>query len=370
MTPELLPFLCAADVVLLLVGLWSAWRLRWRGPRREVLALVAFGIAAALALALPARAIAPNPGFSVLRAACHALFCVLLPVCAGRGLRLRALGAPRVGATLLLAALAGEGCYVWAREVEPFRLEVTRETITSPRLRGLPHPLRIAVVADLQPEDVGPYEVSVFDTIAAAGPDLVLFLGDYIQQDADGFVRQRDLLHRQLARLHPPLGMFAVEGDVDWRGLDAVFDGTAVRRLVDDHADLPGVPVAVVGLSRARSRRTTVDAGLARHFAGERFPIVIAHAPDYMRCVLDTDRRPDALLLAGHTHGGQVQVPGFGPLVTLSSVPRWLAGGGVFRRGDSWLAVSRGIGMEREDAPRIRFWCRPQLLLLDLAEAP
>ena len=40
--------------------------------------------------------------------------------------------------------------------------------------------------------------------------------------------------------------------------------------------------------------------------------------------------------------------------------------GGVFQRGDTWLVCSRGIGMERSHAPRVRFWCRPQLVLLEL----
>ena len=126
-------------------------------------------------------------------------------------------------------------------------------------------------------------------------------------------------------------------------------------------------PPSTARVSPRRAAWWAATGPCRRVFSGACFPIVIAHAPDYMRCVLDGGFHTDALFLAGHTHGGQVQVPGFGPLVTLSSVPRWLAGGGVFRHGDTWLAVSRGIGMERIDAPRIRFWCRPQLLLLELA---
>jgi predicted MPP superfamily phosphohydrolase len=363
--PLLLPLLNTVDAVLLAGGIACAWRLRWRGSPREVGFGLIFGAVALGTHWVAVTSLTPDR-FAVLRGICHALFCVFLPVLFVRALRGRR-HAPRTCLLTVLLTVFGEGCYVWAREVEPFRLEITRERITSARLLDLEKPVRLAVVSDLQPESIGAYEISIFDTLVAERPDLIVFLGDYIQAGDESFLLQRDLLRAQLARLSPPLGMYAVDGDVDWRGAEVVFAGTAVQVLVDDHAALAGVPIDLIGLSRARGRRHALDVGLVQRLRGERFPIVLAHAPDYMRCVLDGGFRAEALFLAGHTHGGQVQVPGFGPLITLSSVPRWLAGGGVFRSGDTWLAVSRGIGMERDQAPRIRFWCRPQLLLLELA---
>lgn len=370
----LLPLLCALDIALLALGCWFAWRLPWHGPRRELTLIAGFGLV--VALTLGGTAWHWFGGFAVMRAGCHALFCVYLPTLACRGIQLLCTHEPpdrRRWTTArchalgsLFCALIGEACYVWAREVEPFRLEITRERITSPRLRDLARPLRIAAIADLQPDTIGAYEVSVFDALVAERPDLVVFLGDTLCRYAPGFPTQRDLLHRQLARLSPTFGMFAVDGDADAGGARDIFAGSRVEVLIDGHRELPGLPIDVLGLSHSRSRRTALDAGLVRHLGDERFCIVLGHAPDYMRSVLEGGLRTEALFLAGHTHGGQVQVPGFGPLITLSSVPRWLAAGGVFRSGDCWLAVSRGIGMERDDSPRIRFWCRPQLLLLEL----
>jgi predicted MPP superfamily phosphohydrolase len=364
-------WLCVLDAGFVAAGAVLAWRLRWRSVRREVAAAAAFAVPAAAAFWIAGWRADPLMLFSELRATCHLLFCVLLPVLALRALRVWR-RAPALAAVALLVALAGEGCYLWAREVEPFWLEITRERVTSRRLHGLDRPLRIAAVSDLQPESIGSYEVSVFDALVAGQPDLVVFLGDTLQWYRPGAARQRELLQVQLRRLSPRLGMFAVVGDVegDLQATEEVFAGTGVRVLEDATAALPGVPIDVIGLSRARSRRPAIDVALARQLRGERFPVVIGHAPDYMRCVLDGGLRADALFLAGHTHGGQVQIPFFGPLVTLSSVPRWLAAGGVFRRGDAWLAVTRGLGMEGLLAPRIRFWCRPQILVLDLAAPP
>jgi predicted MPP superfamily phosphohydrolase len=72
------------------------------------------------------------------------------------------------------------------------------------------------------------------------------------------------------------------------------------------------------------------------------------------------------LALAGHTHGGQVVVPFFGPLLTLSDVPRHVAAGGVHELGPVRVHVSRGVGMERGSAPQIRFFCPPEICLLTL----
>ena len=72
------------------------------------------------------------------------------------------------------------------------------------------------------------------------------------------------------------------------------------------------------------------------------------------------------MLLAGHTHGGQVRFPLVGALVTNARVPRSWAAGLTELPGGNRLLVSRGIGMECGYAPRIRFLCRPELVVIDL----
>src|SRR5262249_16833041 len=118
------------------------------------------------------------------------------------------------------------------------------------------------------------------------------------------------------------------------------------------------------GLTRRSSRRPIDEslAAAARAFDG--LTIVLGHAPDFSRSVGDVG--VPVLCVAGHTHGGQVQLPFFGPLITLTSIPRKMAGGGLFEAGAAGLGVSRGMGMGRGSAPRIRFLCRPELEVLEL----
>ena len=92
---------------------------------------------------------------------------------------------------------------------------------------------------------------------------------------------------------------------------------------------------------------------------------MIGHNPNFAL------QRPDAdLYLAGHTHGGQVVIPFIGPLITFSDLPvDQVAGRTDFTNG-STLIVSRGIGLERYDAPRLRFLCRPEVAVIDLLPQP
>jgi predicted MPP superfamily phosphohydrolase len=111
----------------------------------------------------------------------------------------------------------------------------------------------------------------------------------------------------------------------------------------------------------------------ARRVAGrlERAPgsgdvrILLGHRPD---AVLDLRERTRVdLVVAGHTHGGQVVVPGFGPPITKSGVPRDVAAGGLHELSGRRVYVSRGIGVEHgSHAPHLRINCPPELTLLRL----
>jgi predicted MPP superfamily phosphohydrolase len=70
------------------------------------------------------------------------------------------------------------------------------------------------------------------------------------------------------------------------------------------------------------------------------------------------------LVIAGHTHGGQIVLPGIGPLVTLSPLPDAIDAGGLHRHSGTQLVVSRGIGCEAGFAPPLRLFCSPEVTLV------
>ena len=107
---------------------------------------------------------------------------------------------------------------------------------------------------------------------------------------------------------------------------------------------------------------------LSERLAAETTPgdtvIAVSHYPDVV-LDLPADTTVD-LVISGHTHGGQVSIPGFGPPMTLSNVPRVVAAGGLHVVDGHPVYVSTGVGLERGQAPQLRFNVRPSVALLTI----
>ncbi|MBX9667609.1 MAG: metallophosphoesterase [Candidatus Obscuribacterales bacterium] len=239
--------------------------------------------------------------------------------------------------------------------IEPHWLTIRRETMKSSKLK---HPLKVAVIADIQTDDVCGYDFDALMHVKEYNPDLVLFAGDYINVYNDDRPRQIQLLNDTLKRvgLTPPIGVFIVKGDIDAPDWMTCFKNLPYQITETSKTGKYG-DIVVTQLSLQDSR--TCKYKFAKT---EEFHIALGHAPDYA-----LTNPPVDLIVAGHTHGGQVQLPFFGPLITYSDVPREWAGGCMTDIGTgTMLCISRGVGMERCDAPRIRFFCRPELVFIDV----
>jgi hypothetical protein len=218
--------------------------------------------------------------------------------------------------------------------------------------------MRIMLISDLQTDRVSAYERTVLARVMADAPDLILLSGDYLQiEDPDRRRAVRAELREVLreVRFGAPLGVFAVAGNIDSPDWPRIFEGLPVTTVEETtRFELPGLTLTALSLGDSFERNLRLTGGGAFHVA-------VGHSPDYALGEIDAD-----LLLAGHTHGGQVRLPGIGPLLTLSRIPRsWAAGRTELPEGRT-LVVSRGIGMERGPAPRLRFLCRPELVFVEL----
>ena len=239
--------------------------------------------------------------------------------------------------------------------IEPNWLAVSHVQLSA---AGLSQKTRIAIIADLQTDRFGEYEASVFRRCMEFQPDMILMAGDYVQVDnsaAWGSLRRQINAFLKKIRFSAPMGIYAVQGNTDHPNWSQIFEGLPVQVMGDTSAVTAG-PIVVTGLQ--------VMDSFDRHLriaAKDGYHIVLGHAPDFALGDVDAD-----LLIAGHTHGGQVRLPGLGPIMTASAVPReWAVGVTQISQGKQ-LIVSRGIGMERRNAPRLRFLCRPELVIVDL----
>ncbi len=256
------------------------------------------------------------------------------------------------------AALGIAAIGVEAFVIAPKRLDISRIQLTNAKLK---RSLRIVVVADLQYDNFGEHEKGALRKALDERPDLILMPGDYIQV-SDPAERMRLVAgtNRFLKDVgfSAPLGTYAVGGNIDPTDWPNIFEG---------------LPVTVFKTTRQVANKEFVITGLSYEMSGranthvppdELFHIALGHSPNFALGDVQAD-----LLVAGHTHGGQVRIPFYGPLLTFSAIPREWASGLTSLAGGRSLVVSRGIGMERGRAPRLRFLCNPELVVIDVEPA-
>jgi uncharacterized protein len=260
-----------------------------------------------------------------------------------------------------LAAL-GVLCVLYGWLVEPYWLEVSHTRIETSKLSKGSRPVRIVHLSDLHCDPKVRLEERLPNVIAAEKPDIIVFTGDAINSP-EGLSNFKRCLTR-LASLAPT---FVVKGNWDawyWSDLD-LYGGTGARELKGD-----AVPIEVGGSSLWLAGvpvegESQIDQALSVMPAAS-FQIFLYHYPDEIPRI--ADRRVD-LYCAGHIHGGQVALPFYGALLTLSKFGKRYESG-LYHVGATSLYVSRGIGMEGgPKAPRVRFCARPEVAVIDIVPA-
>lgn len=296
--------------------------------------------------------------FDVLRLLCYALFIGAFLLCA-LNFYLARKHFKIISAFFALGAIVLAGTALDAFIIEPHALGITRYQIASAKIT---RPIKIGVLSDLQTDNVSEYEEKALSMLMAEKADLILLPGDYIQTYYynDRVVQNQKLNNAMRnVNLSAPLGVFAVQGNVEARNWPIIFSNLPVTTFRTKGTVETG-ELSITGLMLDDSFNQGLQVP-----GRQNFHIIVGHGPDFALANPDAD-----LLIAGHTHGGQVQIPFFGPPITASHVPRTWGAGGLFDLdADTKLMITRGVGMERIYAPRLRFLCRPEIVMIDLVPA-
>lgn len=277
----------------------------------------------------------------------------------------------RAAAAIATAGAAALSAAAWATLIEPRRLRVREVRVD---VAGWPTELaelRVALVSDLHagaPHVDEQRVARVVATVNRARPDVVALLGDYVDPEVVlGDRVEPEAVAALLGGLEAPLGAFAVLGNHDW-----LEDGERVRHALREQkievlendavaVDLAGQVLWVVGLADAITRTPDVITPFALVPEGAPL-IVLTHDPDLF------PRLPERplLALAGHTHGGQVNLPLVREHVTPSIYGDRYAGG-LFRRDERVMYVSRGIGTSSFP---VRLRATPEVVMLTVSGSP
>ena len=268
-----------------------------------------------------------------------------------------------------LASLYGVACYAlhprqhgWRNELYDVRLE--RLTLRFPSLPPALAGLRIAHLSDLHTSDwiQADFLRAAADRVVAQRPDLIVLTGDFVHHERHVHHHAEECVGA-LAGLRAPLGVFAVLGNHDYWGSPRVliraFAAAGIPTLVNEARCIPVGDDALwlVGLDDARHGLPDLPRALA-DVPDDGFTVLLAHEPD----VADIAQGYGVQLqLSGHSHGGQVAIPGV-PTTWLPLLGRKYPRG-LYRVGEMWLYTSRGLGSA---FPPIRHNCPPEVALLQL----
>ena len=263
----------------------------------------------------------------------------------------------RVWIRRVVFALAGFGimCMGYGYFIEPYWLDVTHVRIESHKLPAGSRPIRLVHISDLHCDAQERLEGRLVEAIAELKPDLIAFTGDAANNPAG-----LELFRETIAKLAKIAPVYGVEGNWD-RG-SSPLDGTDVTQLRGQALPVRVGETDIRLVGASYGNQESIDLAM-RRVPHDEFTIMLYHTPDEIERAV---RLGVDLNLAGHTHGGQIALPFYGALVTLSKHGKRFEAG-LYREGKTWLYINRGIGMEGLHAPPVRFFARPEVTLIEIA---
>lgn len=251
------------------------------------------------------------------------------------------------------SALAGVAAYGYLSERHGVRV-----TETAVPVAGLPPPLsglRIGLLTDIHRSRwvLTEHVQEAVHLLMRTRPDLIVLGGDYVTWGDREYVEPSA---EALLGLSAPYGVFAILGNHDDdHDMPAALAARGIHVLRDARTDLGirGETLALAGL-RFWTRRPADIAALVKGVAGT--AVLLAHDP---RRLAEAAALKIPLVLSGHTHGGQVVLPGVGAI----AARKFPVAAGLLRQLDTTLFVSRGLGTVYVP---IRINCPPEVAVLTL----
>jgi predicted MPP superfamily phosphohydrolase len=238
--------------------------------------------------------------------------------------------------------------------IEPYRVEATHWDVQGP----VGAPLKIAQLSDLHTKGIGRRERRVLEILNAERPDAIVITGDSLAGYGGTYQECKEFYEK----LHAPYGVWFVRGNWETdtpirpaRREREFYESAGVHLLLNSNVELrPGI--WLIGLDDPTTGTVKLDTA----FAGvppDAYKIALFHSPAFFDHIASRVN----LVLAGHTHGGQVRIPFVDPFWLPKGSGHYLAG--WYEKDGTKMYVDRGIGMS---VMPIRFLCPPEVAFLTI----
>lgn len=264
--------------------------------------------------------------------------------------------------TITLTAIL-VGCYPYARYIEPNLLMVNREKLESSRLEA---PLKIVFFGDTHLGEFNDNDQldQIVTKINAENADLVIFTGDLIDASGD-FTVSPDQIIQSLAKIQATYGKVAVIGNHEYALSDQynyqdLMNAADFEVLVNDWLDISKRNVRLLGLDDVY--RGSPDLSLTDLALEDGYNILLTHEPDI---VDEINSDAMQLVLAGHTHGGQISLPYLTEKILPANGKKYVKGlFAIGSEGQTKLFVTKGTGMTKLP---FRFMNVPEIVSIEIS---
>jgi hypothetical protein len=272
----------------------------------------------------------------------------------------------KFGKFLLLASITLTtivvGGYLYARYVEPNLLMVNREKLENSKLEA---PLKIVFFGDTHIGEFNDHDQldRIIEKINAENADLVIFTGDLIGSTGK-FSVDPDAISQSLARINATYGKVAVTGNHEYAlfrkyNYENLMRAAGFTVLINDWLDISELNVRLLGLDDAF--RGDPDLDLTDEALEGSYNILLTHEPDI---VDEMDIDAIQLVLAGHTHGGQISLPYLTEKILPTYGKKYVQGlFAIGSQGQTDLFVTKGTGMTKLP---FRFMNVPEIVAIEI----
>lgn len=219
-------------------------------------------------------------------------------------------------------------------------------------------------MSDLHADGPIDLESSVGRILDGVETDLCVLTGDYRYRLSGRHEDAAAPMARILRHVRARDGVFGIMGNHDLGTMIQPLENAGIRMLVNDHVMLRrgGDEIQLVGLDDVHAYQPAEEAAAALAAMPDGFRILLQHSPELLD---EAAAASVALYLCGHTHGGQICLPGGIPLMTNIRTPRRYASG-LWQHGDMTGYTSVGVGVS---VMPLRFFSKGEVAVITLRRA-